>query len=425
MKRNKLFILVATLCFMGVFCGCSNDDDPLYWPGELNQDFGGLLFTNATLNVNYGGEPLFGKKVEFYTSDSKTATLTLKEVIPGEVETVIEGVELTAGEGVYNLSGETTTTTGAVVSCTGTVSPTVLDVNFDVNLADRNGWAGSYKLGDYTTGPLEAIGMSRATLTSAMYMNWEIEDEYCSTIFPVFVRAIGGVIFPQLIKSVTLEADGNIRAEYSTSSLTVDPSIIMGMMFTGMAPSAEEVNALIPTDGWVSSPKNLVHWFEKDGKLFLKLNLSAIVAQSMVMSENMGKLVNEILPLVLNKDVATLKNLLGKLLAMDLSSISDETFAMLIDWVRNGIPLNLVKTEGHTYIHLDKAAFDPIMTDRALSPDDDSFGTKSDLMMLWQILSEAAIIPEDAQAAIILLIMMPQNWPDTQAFDLGLDLVAQ
>lgn len=425
MKRNKLFILVATLCFMGVFCGCSNDDDPLYWPGELNQDFGGLLFTNATLNVNYGGEPLFGKKVEFHTSDSKTATLTLKEVIPGEVETVIEGVELTAGEGVYNLSGETTTTTGAVVSCTGTVSPTVLDVNFDVNLADRNGWAGSYKLGDYTTGPLEAIGMSRATLTSAMYMNWEIEDEYCSTIFPVFVRAIGGVIFPQLIKSVTLEADGNIRAEYSTSSLTVDPSIIMGMMFTGMAPSAEEVNALIPTDGWVSSPKNLVHWFEKDGKLFLKLNLSAIVAQSMVMSENMGKLVNEILPLVLNKDVATLKNLLGKLLAMDLSSISDETFAMLIDWVRNGIPLNLVKTEGHTYIHLDKAAFDPIMTDRVLSPDDDSFGTKSDLMMLWQILSEAAIIPEDAQAAIILLIMMPQNWPDTQAFDLGLDLVAQ
>lgn len=425
MKRNKLFILVATLCFMGVFCGCSNDDDPLYWPGELNQDFGGLLFTNATLNVNYGGEPLFGKKVEFHTSDSKTATLTLKEVIPGEVETVIEGVELTAGEGVYNLSGETTTTTGAVVSCTGTVSPTVLDVNFDVNLADRNGWAGSYKLGDYTTGPLEAIGMSRATLTSAIYMDWEIEDEYCSTIFPVFVRAIGGVIFPQLIKSVTLEADGNIRAEYSTSSLTVDPSIIMGMMFTGMAPSAEEVNALIPTEGWLSSPKNLVHWFEKDGKLFLKLNLSAIVAQSMVMSESMGKLVNEILPLILNKDVATLKNLLGKLLAMDLSSISDETFAMLIDWVRNGIPLNLVKTEGHTYIHLDKAAFDPIMTDRVLSPDDDSFGTKSDLMMLWQILSEAAIIPEDAQAAIILLIMMPQNWPDTQAFDLGLDLVAQ
>ena len=37
---------------------------------------------------------------------------------------------------------------------------------------------------------------------------------------------------------------------------------------------------------------------------------------------------------------------------------------------------------------------------------------------------DAKIIPEDAAAAIILLIGLPQNWPSTTGFDLGLDLLA-
>lgn len=38
---------------------------------------------------------------------------------------------------------------------------------------------------------------------------------------------------------------------------------------------------------------------------------------------------------------------------------------------------------------------------------------------------DVKIIPEDAAAAIILLIGLPQNWPSTTGFDLGLDLLAK
>mgnify|MGYP000276062503 FL=1 len=109
-----------------------------------------------------------------------------------------------------------------------------------------------------------------------------------------------------------------------------------------------------------------------------------------------------------------------------MSSISDETFEMLLGWVNNGIPLNVKTTDkGHTYIYLDKTAFDPIMVDKEMSADSSDFGYGSDLFKLWKIMMDVKIIPEDAAAAIILLIGLPQNWPSTTGFDLGLDLLAK
>ena len=74
------------------------------------------------------------------------------------------------------------------------------------------------------------------------------------------------------------------------------------------------------------------------------------------------------------------------------------------------------KTEnGHTYIYLDKNAFDPIMKMRDGS---------SDLLNLWNMLSTAGIIPPDAALAGLLLHPISGNWDVTEAFDLGLDLKA-
>ncbi|WP_289834167.1 hypothetical protein [Parabacteroides goldsteinii] len=48
----------------------------------------------------------------------------------------------------------------------------------------------------------------------------------------------------------------------------------------------------------------------------------------------------------------------------------------------------------------------------------------AELIKVWMLLSEAKIIPEEATAALLLLINIPQNWDKTDAFDLGLDLKA-
>lgn len=44
------------------------------------------------------------------------------------------------------------------------------------------------------------------------------------------------------------------------------------------------------------------------------------------------------------------------------------------------------------------------MVDKEMSADSSDFGTGSDLFKLWKIMMDAKIIPEDAAAAIILLI---------------------
>ena len=73
-----------------------------------------------------------------------------------------------------------------------------------------------------------------------------------------------------------------------------------------------------------------------------------------------------------------------------------------------------VKTEnGHTYLYLDKATFDPIMKMRDGS---------SDLLNIWNMLSTAGIIPAEAAMAGMLLTSISTNWDATEAFDLGLDL---
>ena len=43
-------------------------------------------------------------------------------------------------------------------------------------------------------------------------------------------------------------------------------------------------------------------------------------------------------------------------------------------------------------------------------------------MKLWMLLSEAEIIPEDAQLAILLFAGILQEWPTNTAFNVGLDL---
>ena len=155
----------------------------------------------------------------------------------------------------------------------------------------------------------------------------------------------------------------------------------------------------------------------------MKLNVSTIISQAMGSNaESLAPIISEIL----NGDAATVKKLIGTMLKVDMSSISDETFEMLLGWVNNGIPLNVKTTDkGHTYIYLDKTAFDPIMVDKEMSADSSDFGTGSDLFKLWKIMMDVKIIPEDAAAAIILLIGLPQNWPSTTGFDLGLDLLAK
>ena len=144
----------------------------------------------------------------------------------------------------------------------------------------------------------------------------------------------------------------------------------------------------------------------------MKLDLGNIIGQ--VMGSNADGM-SDIITAVLTSEPAQLKQLLAGLLKVSEIPVSDETIALLQDWAVNGIPMSTKTENGHTYIYLDKNAFDPIMKMRDGS---------SDLLNLWNMLSTAGIIPPDAALAGLLLQPISGNWDATEAFDLGLDLKA-
>ena len=349
---------------------------------------------------------LTGKKVTFSATNGNNGKLLLNNIIPGENETTISNVEVKNSE----FSG-TATTTYANVEYAGSVKEKVMTLKLTVVMNDPNGWAKTYSLADYTTGPLEYNGYENpnAVLAGAGYVNYVCvtsSSDY-GTSYGAMFRGLFGILLPQVLNSVTLGTDGTITAKYIKEG-----KIEFKTDWIFQSPTKEVVEALIPTSNWLDAPKHLAYWFHKDGKLYMKLDLGNIIGQAM--GSNADGM-SEIITTVLTSEPAQLKQLLAGLLKVSEIPVSDETIALLQDWAVNGIPMSTKTENGHTYIYLDKNAFDPIMKMR-----DDS----SDFLNLWNMLSTAGIIPPDAAMAGMLLPAISNNWDATEAFDLGLDLKA-
>ena len=163
---KKLVYLFALICSIGLFTGCSDDEEEIVdnsWE-ELVGDYSG-----ENLVLSYGDMALTGKKVSFSATSGNNGKLLLNNIIPGENETTISNVEVKNSE----FSG-TATTTYANVEYAGSVKEKVMTLKLTVVMNDPNGWAKTYSLADYTTGPLEYNGYENpnAVLAGAGYINY-------------------------------------------------------------------------------------------------------------------------------------------------------------------------------------------------------------------------------------------------------------
>lgn len=371
-------------------------------------------YSGNTLVLSYGDNVLTGKEVVFDATDGDNVSLLLKDVIPGEKETTLTGVSVNA-EGFTG----TATTTNASVEYTGSRENKVLTLKLKVTMKDPKGWAKTYGLTDYTTGELTYNDYTNPTavLTGGGYVNYicVAEGSDIGTSYGTMFRGIFGVLLPQVLKSVTLGADGNVTAEISSKAIQFEPT------WAFAAPTADVLKGLIPTEGWIQSPANLAYWFAKDDKLYLKLNVPAILSQALGTNADV---LAPVISQVLNGDAATVKKIISSLLKIDASSISDKTITMLLDWVNNGFPLNVKVVNEHNYIYLDKAAFEPLMSLHETGEMDSSGNPAkmSDILILWEMLSNSGILPSEAAMASLLIGVISGNWTSTEAFDLGLDL---
>lgn len=364
-------------------------------------------YSGTTLKLMYGDSELTGKSVVFDATQPQDASIKLTDVIPGDTVTLLTGIQLNDN----GFSGSSTTTAGKV-DYTGALKDKVLTLNLNVTMNDPQGWAKKYGLGEIVlTDPTKT--KNNPLLASACYL--EINGGTISMQY--MIRGILGGILPQVLKNVSLQSDGNIVSSYSSDTLDIPPFQTLMQWGNGQL-NQTQINTIVKNRIWKESPKNLAYWFEKEGKLIVKLNISAIIAQSLKDNGSSNTVdFSSIINGIVNSNVNSLKELLNSLstkldpqLASLLTDLDDETLAKLLEWMKNGIALNVTVKNGHTYIYLD---YNDLNLFIKLLPNLSPLLTKM-------------LPPDMANQASIITGMINQfikGWETTTVFNLGLDLV--
>ena len=395
---RKLFYVACTTFFL---TSCEETyNDKLFWPGELSQEYGSYI-KPSTLDLTYSGEKLIGKTVSFQTEDSKKGTLTLNDIIPGEKETSFR-INLSEQEDNYTFSGETVSGAGATVKYAGSITPKTMKLNLNVTMP-QNQWIKTYQMSELTRGRGKDVIRNQTTgeyewgesdnqiLTAALYTDMDLEmvkeaGSLYATV-SVIIKGMGGYLLPQLLKSVTLESDGNITAEYTSDELQLgeqkfseidmdNPAsqqqvinfIMMKLMFNTL--SADDITAATQGRNYADSPRGLAFWYLKNDLLYVKLNLPSIISLAM---QGQGQTVDAhliagIADAILKSNPFLLKTLLGvvsesldnSLLSM-IANMDHQSFQMFFSWIKEGIPMQIEKENGHTHIYLNREALSPLI----------------------------------------------------------------
>lgn len=302
MKKN-LFYLFALICSMSLFTACSDDDDEVKSLPEVNAPY-----VSSELELTYGGEVLLGKKVTFYTADGKSADITLegadialtKEtmasglvnpgVIPGEPKVTFSAA-LQPAEGGYTFAGEHVADNYSM-KYEGAVEKGKLNLALEVKLAGDNALAGNtWNLFSYdpyaVKNPLHVVWNSEKPFSVVLFplpgaQPVELQPGEFITlmsamgIIPVGDKKMGvNEILSCLLQSVTFREDGNIVASYSDVADIVSPK-------------------------FQNSPLNMVQYAVKNEKLYLYLNVDAIIGAVQKMTTK-GLDMETVLPVVLPK----------------------------------------------------------------------------------------------------------------------------
>ena len=359
-------------CAVFFFTSCEETyNDKLFWPGEISQEYGSYI-KPYTLDLTYSGEKLIGKTVSFKTEDSETGTLTLNNIIPGEKETPISRIQLYENEkkGYYTFSGTNITMGGATVKYEGIITPKNMQLSLNVTMAYANSIANTYTFpaSSHTTD-----GESIIRNSGASYVNITTKAGG-ESLQPVILQIqqmatnILDVIFPYVLKDITFEKNGIVTASYTTSP--VDMNEIMEVANSGKTDA--EFKSLINKRTYESSPKGLAYWNQTGNKAFVvQLNIPAIVS---LIAQNNGKqidyqLIAGISEALLKSDPARLKLTLSAInmilnneIITYILQLDDDTFATLLTWMKDGIPMGINSTKEHTYIYFNKETLMPFIS---------------------------------------------------------------
>lgn len=366
---RKLFCVACAVLF---FTSCEETyNDKLFWPGEISQEYGSYI-KPYTLDLTYSGEKLAGKTVNFKTEDSETGTLTLNDIIPGENTTPINDVQLNeSGEkDAYTFNGTSVTETGAEVKYSGKITPKAMQLSLEVTMAHYGSVANTYVFPAYSHTTTEEVTVRNS---GASYVNITVKEE-SESIKPIILQIkqmatnVLDVLFPYILKDLTLERNGLVTANYTTSSINFDEIIEIA----NANKTDAEFKSLLRQRTYVPSPIGLAYWNQTDDNSFvLQLNIPAII--SLITQNNGQEIDNQLIigigealiksdPVRLKLALSALNTVLNNQILTYILKVDDATFTMLMSWLKNGIPMEISQTtKDHTYIYLNKESLTPFV----------------------------------------------------------------
>ena len=301
------------VCLAGAFAvSCSNDDNTTGTggsaPADITANYSNKLAygDRANLALTYSGDSLIGKDVTFKTDDSKTAELTLNNMLPHENATQIKDVTLTPdGKGGYSFKGSSTSPLNTTFDYSGTITKGKLSRDINNAKVLGNG-IGTLKLVEPKTYDQDSTKIEQNG-------NLAVYQTYLTNIYiwtdKGSLSQLGlqvGAIFDKilnlyLLKDVTFSEDGNITADYSTLPENFSMKDI------------SKIYSYTPNP-WKESPKNLATWYTDKETMYVTPNIDMIIRQ-------------------VQKDKQTTRAGLP-----DLSSMKD-VYAALNKWSTEGVKL--------------------------------------------------------------------------------------
>lgn len=433
MKKLSILFLSGFIGMSGLMTSCS-EDYPGPDPVDVTANYSNKHLSHANLVLNYSGEELFGKSIDFSTVKGKNANITLYDILPGEAVLSLTNVPLSGTSNEYTFSGDAVgTNTNIQFHYDGKVEKGHLIFNLtNVETAGSTQWAENYLFSEITKSSNETIG-SEIPVTGAGFVDTKMAESSDSD-YNVFLRSTLAYFLPQFLHSVTLKADGNIQAEYSTGPIMIDGKVpdmeaeeamgeVIEFIFAKLLAGGvtnEDVTAVIKDRTYYTSPTNLVYWYPLNNQVRIKLNLPAIITltlkgQGKVIDEN---LLSSLTDIILKMDPTQLKGILIKIngtlqnsIISFITNLDDKTFNTFFEWITIGIPMNIEEVDGHTHLYLDKATMQPIL---------DMIPSLVPMIINMLPDSTAEYLKTMLES---MLNQFVNDWRNAQKFNIGLDLV--
>lgn len=433
MKKLSILFVSGIIGMSSLMTSCS-EDYPGPDPVDVTANYSNKHLSHANLVLNYSGEELFGKSVDFSTVKGKNANITLYDILPGEAVLSLTNVPLSGTSNEYTFSGDAVgTNTNIQFHYDGKVEKGHLIFNLtNVETAGSTQWAENYLFSEITKSSNETIG-SEVPVTGAGFVDTKMAEGSDSD-YNVFLRSTLAYFLPQFLHSVTLKADGNIQAEYSTGPIMIDGKVpdmeaeeamgeVIEFIFAKLLAGGvtnEDVTAVIKDRTYYTSPTNLVYWYPLNNQVRIKLNLPAIITltlkgQGKVIDEN---LLSSLTDIILKMDPTQLKGILIKIngtlqnsIISFITNLDDKTFNTFFEWITIGIPMNIEEVDGHTHLYLDKATMQPIL---------DMIPSLVPMIINMLPDSTAEYLKTMLES---MLNQFVNDWRNAQKFNIGLDLV--